>query len=120
MIEPESFPVIVGEYVKFKVALAPGRIVLGVVIPDTPNGPALTLIMEIVKLTPPTLLTIAVACPVLPTVTEPKLTLTGLTLICCGAVAALPVSATAEETPLSVMTVRVPAALPEELGLNQT
>src|SRR5260370_9064220 len=89
VIAPESFPAIVGEYVRFRVTLAPGRIVLGVVIPETPKGPGLTLTMEIVRLEPPTLLTVAAPCPVLPTVTVPRFTFVGLTLICGATRAAL-------------------------------
>ena|SRR5260370_167273 len=81
VIAPELLPTIVGEYVKFKVTLAPGMIVLGVPMPETPNGP-LTPIREIVRLEPPTLLTAAMPVPVLPTVTVPKFKLVGFTLIC--------------------------------------
>ncbi len=121
VIVPESLPAIVGEYVTFKVALTPGAIVLEVVMPETPNGPALTLIREIVRSEPPTLLTVAVPLPVLPTVMVPKFRLTGFRLICCGAGVAVPERATcSEETPVSDVTVRVPVKLPEELGLNET
>jgi hypothetical protein len=103
-----------------KVALVPGAIVLGVVIPDTPNGPTLTEIKEIVRLEPPTLLIVAVALPVLPMVTVPKSKLVGFTLICCGAGVAVPESATcSDETPVSVVTVRLPETTPDELGSNE-
>ena len=121
VIEPELLPAIVGEYVTFKVTLAPGAIVFGVVIPETPNGPPLTLIREIVRLEPPTLLTVAVPLPVLPTVTVPKFRLAGFRLTCCGADVAVPESATcAEATPTSVATVSIPVTLPEELGAKET
>jgi len=120
VIAPELLPTIVGEYVKFRVTLAPGMIVLGVVMPETQNGPPLTPIMEIVRFEPPTLLTAAVPVPVLPTVAVPKLRLGGFTLICWGAGIAVPESATCCETPASVATVRVPVTLPEELGSNET
>src|SRR5712692_6791689 len=121
VIAPESFAAIVGEYVTFKVALAPGMIVLGVVMPESPNGPPFMLIREIVRLEPPTLLTVAVPLPVLPTVMVPKFRLVGFTLICCGAVVAVPESATcSDETPASVLTVRTPVTLPEVLGSNET
>src|SRR5882724_1078146 len=120
VIAPELLPTIVGEYVKFRVTLAPGTIVLGVVMPETPNGPPLTPTREIVRFEPPILLTAAVPVPVLPTVTVPKFKLVGFTLICWGAGIAVPESATCCETPASVATVRVPVTLPEELGSNQT
>src|SRR5271169_3377803 len=117
---PELSPAIVGEYVTFRVAFAPGTIVLGVVIPETPNGPALTPISDTVRLVPPTLLTVAVPLPVVPTVMVPKFKLVGFKLICCGAAVAVPERATcSEDTPASVVTVRVPEMLPEELGSNQ-
>jgi hypothetical protein len=120
-IAPESLPAIMGEYVTFKMTLPPGTIVLGVVIPETPNGPPFTLIREIVRLEPPTLLTVAVPLPVLPTVIVPKFRLAGFRLICCGAAVAVPESATcSEETPASVVTAKVPVTLPEELGANET
>jgi hypothetical protein len=121
VIAPELLPAIVGEYVTFKVTLAPGTIVLGVVIPETPNGPPLTLTRETVKLDPPTLLTVAVPVPVLPTVMVPKFKLAGFRLTCCGAGVAVPESATCgEATPASVVTVSVPVTLPEVLGANET
>ena len=96
-------------------------IVAGVVIPETPNGPALTLIREIVRLEPPMLLTVAVPLPTLPTVMVPKFRLAELRLICCGAGVAVPDSATSsDEMPASVKTVRVPVTLPEEMGLKET
>jgi hypothetical protein len=85
VIAPELLPAIKGEYVTFKVALAPGTIVLGVTMPDTPKGPPLTLIRETIRLEPPTLLTVAVPLPVLPTAMAPKFRLVGFTLICCAA-----------------------------------
>ena len=121
VIVPELLPAIVGEYVRFRVVLAPGTIVLGVVMPETAKGPALTLIMEIIRSEPPRLLTVAVPRPVLPTVTVPKTRLVGFTLICCGADVAVPESATcSEETPASVVTVSIPVTLPEAFGTNDT
>lgn len=118
---PELSAAIVGEYVTFKLALPPGMIVLGVVMPETPNGPPLTLIRDTVRLEPPTLLIVAVPLPVLPKVMVPKFKLVGFRLICCGAGVAVPESATcSDETPASVVTVRVPAMLPEDLGSNET
>ena len=77
--------------------------------------------MDIVKFEPPTLLTIAVPFPELPTAMVPKPRLAGFRLICCGAAVAVPASATcSEETPASVATVRVPETLPGEFGSNQT
>jgi len=64
------------------VALAPGMIVTGVVIPETPNGPVLTLIREIVRLEPPMLLIVAVPLPLPPTVVVPRFRLAGFRLIC--------------------------------------
>jgi hypothetical protein len=120
-IAPELLPAIVGEYVTFRVMLPPGTIVLGVVMPETPNGPPFTLIRETVRLEPPTLLTVAVPFPVPPTVMVPKFRLVGFRLICCGAGVAVPESATCgEATPASVVTVSVPVAVPEELGANET
>jgi hypothetical protein len=121
VIAPELLPVIVGEYVTFKVTLAPGAIVLGVVIPVTPNGPPLMLTRDTIRFEPPTLLTVAVPLPVLPTVTVPRFRLAGFRLTCCAAGVAFPESATcAEAVPASVVTISVPVTLPEELGTNET
>jgi hypothetical protein len=121
LILPESVPVVVGENVTVKVALPAGAIVLGVVIPETPNGPALTEIREMVRLAPPALVILSVPLEVDPTVAVPKFKLVELTPICCGTGVAVPESATcSEEIPVSVVTVRVPVTLPEELGSNET
>ena len=76
---PELVPATVGEYVTFSETLAPGVTVLGVVIPVTPNGPALAESKEIVRLEPPTLLIFTVPLAVVPTVTLPKFRLVGVT-----------------------------------------
>jgi hypothetical protein len=121
VIPPLSLPAVVGEYVRFKLTLALGISVIGVVIPETANGPPFTVIREIVRFVPPILLTIAVPLPMFPTVMVPKFMFAGFKLICCGAGVAVPDSATcSDETPASVMTDRVPVTLPDVLGLNET
>ena len=121
VMAPRSLPAIVGEYVTFKVALAPGLIVAGVVMPATPNGPPFTLIKESVKLEPPMLLTVAVPFPMLPTAMVPKFRLSGFRLICCGAGVAVPDRTTCSVGTLaSVMIVSVAVTLPGELGSNET
>ena len=100
---PESFPAIVGVNDTFNVALAPGAIVLGVVMPETPKGAPPTEIKETTRFAPPALVSVSVPLTVVPTVALPKLTLVGLTLICCTAAVAVPASETCpEETPASV------------------
>jgi len=95
---PELLPAIVGEYVTFRVTLAPGTIMLGVVAPETPKGPPLTLIRETVRFEPPTFVTVAVPLPVLPTVMVPKFRLVGFTwMAACGLV---PLAVTSPEQPL--------------------
>jgi hypothetical protein len=87
---PELLPDAVGEYVTFNRLLAPGAIVLGVVRPETVNGLPLVEIEEMVRLEPPTLLTVKVPFTVVPTVALPRFRLVGLTPICCGAAIAVP------------------------------
>ena len=72
----------VGEKVTFNVAFAPGAIVAGVLMPETPKGPPLTEIIEMARLEPPTLLTVTLPVAVVPTVTLPKFKLVGVTLTC--------------------------------------
>jgi hypothetical protein len=100
---PVSFPAIVGEKEAFNVALAPGRIVLGVDMPETPKGPPLTEINEMTRFAPPVLLTVSEPLVVFPTTVLPKLRLVEFKLICCGATVATPVRAICpEETPSAV------------------
>lgn len=90
-------------------------------MPDTPKGPALTEIKEIVRLEPPTLLIVTTPLTVVPTVALPKFKLAGLTLICWGAVVAVADSATCSEaTPVSVIAVKLPVAFPADVALNET
>ena len=117
---PESLPFTVGANDTFIVALPPGAIVLGVVMPETPNGPALTEISEMIRFAPPVLETVSELVAVVPTVALPKFSVVELTLICCVGVVATPVSATCPETPLPVCTVNVPVMVPAALGSNHT
>ena len=121
VILPEPLPAVVGENDTLNVALPPGAIVPGVAMPETPKGPPLKEINEMIRFAPPTLVIVNVPWAVVPTVALPKFKLVELTLICGGAVVAVPASATcAEETPVSVWTVKVPVAFPAELASNQT
>jgi len=118
---PESFPTVVGENDTLNVALPPGAIVLGVVMPETPNASPTTEIKEMSRFAPPALVSVNVPLAVVPTDALPKFKLVELTLICAGAVVAAPASATCcEETPVSVCTVNVPVASPAEVASNQT
>ena len=90
-------------------------------MPKTPKGPPLKEINEMIRFAPPALVMVNVLWAVVPTVTLPKFKLVELTLIWGGAVVAVPARATcAEETPVSVWTVKLPAAFPAELASNQT
>jgi hypothetical protein len=102
MMLPESLPAVVGENDTFTVALPPGTIVLGVVIPETPKGPWLTEINEMIRFAPPALVSVSEPLVVAPTVVLPKFRLVELKLICWGATVATPVSAICPETPLFV------------------
>ena len=118
---PESFPAIVGENDTLNAALPPGAIVLGVVMPETPNAFPTTEINEMRRFAPPALVSVNVPLTVVPTGALPKFKLVEVTSICAGAVVAAPVSATCcDETPLSVWTVKVPVAFPAEVASNQT
>ena len=118
---PESFPAIVGENDTLNAALPPGAIVLGVVMPETPNAFPTTEIKEMSRFAPPALVSVNVPLAVVPTGALPKFKFVELTLICAGAVVAVPASATCcEETPVSVWTVKVPVAFPVEVASNQT
>ena len=104
----------------FKTTLAPAAIVLGVVTPETLNGPAPADTEEIVRLEPPTLLTVTVPFVDVPTTALPRLRLVGVTEICCAVVVAVPASATGPDvTPVSVCTVNVPEMFPADVALNQ-
>jgi hypothetical protein len=121
LILPELLPTVVGENDTLSVALPPGAIVLGVVMPKTLKGPPLEEINEMIRFAPPALVIVKVVWAVVPTVALPKFKLAELTLIRGGAVVAVPASATcAEETPVSVWTVKLPVAFPAELASNQT
>jgi len=118
---PESFPAMVGENDTLAVALPPGAIVSGVVMPETPKGPPATEIKEMIRFAPPALVSVSVPLAVVPTVALPKFKFVELALICGGAVVAAAVSATcAEETPVSVWTDKVPDVFPAEAASNQT
>ena len=117
---PESLPAVVGVNDTFIVALPPGTIVLGVVMPETPNGPPFTEINEMIRFAPPVLVSVSEPFSVVPTVVLPKFSVVELRLICCGVVVATPVSATCPETPLSVCIVNVPVMVPAAPGSNHT
>ena len=85
VILPESVPVVVGENATVNVELPLGAIVLGVVIPETPNGRVLTEIKEMIRLTPPALVIVSVRLAVAPIIALPKFRLVELTPICCDA-----------------------------------
>src|SRR6266446_1820068 len=72
----------VGVYATLNELLPPGAIVLGVVRPETVNELPGTEIEEMVRLEPPTLLTVTVPFAVVPTATLPRFRLAGLTPIC--------------------------------------
>jgi hypothetical protein len=121
LIDPESFPVVVGVNDTLKLVLPPGAIELGVVIPVTPKGLPLTEINEMDKFAPPVLLIVTEPLVVVPTITFPKFRLVVLRLIFCGEAVAAPARFTAvEETPVLVCNVNVPAAFPVAVGSNHT
>jgi hypothetical protein len=91
---PESLPAVVGVNETFIVALPPGAIILGVVNPDTPNGPPFTEINEMIRFAPPVFVTVSEPFNVVPTVASPKFSVVELRLICCGGVVATPESVT--------------------------
>lgn len=100
---PESLPAVVGVKETFIVALPPGTMVPGVVTPETPKGPALTEIREMIRLAPPLLVMVSEPLVVVPTVALPKFRLVELKLICWGGAVAIPARAIcADETPLFV------------------
>ncbi len=100
---PESLPAVVGVKETFIVALPPGAMVPGVVIPETPKGPGLMEIREIIRLAPPLLVMLSEPLVVVPTVVLPKFRLVKLKLICCGDAVAMPASGSCpDETPLLV------------------
>jgi len=100
---PESLPTVVGVNETFIVALLPGMIVPGVVIPETAKGLPLTEIKEMIRFAPPVFVTDSEPLTVVPAFALPKLRLVELKLICCAGTAARPASAICpEETPLSV------------------
>ena len=118
---PESLPAMVGENDTVAVALPPGAIVLGVVMPETPKGPPSTVINEMIRFSLPVLVSVNAPLAVVPTVALPKFKLVELTVICGGAVVAAAARATcAEETPVSVWSDKVPVAFPAEVASNQT
>lgn len=118
---PESLPAVVGVNDTFIVALPPGTIVLGVAMPEIPNGPAFTEINEMIRFAPPVFVSVSEPFNVVPTIALPKLSVVELKLICCGGVVATPESVTCpDETPLSVCTVNVPVTVPAALGSNHT
>ena len=118
---PELVTGAVGVYATLNELLPPGAILLGGVRPETVNGLPGTEIEEMVRLEPPTLLTVTVPFTVVPTVALPRFRLAGVTPICCGAVVAVPASATCSEaTPVSVRSVNVPVAFPAAVASNQT
>ena len=59
-ILPEPLPAVVGENDTLNVALLPGAIVLGVVMPKTPKGPPLKEINEMIRFAPPALVMVNV------------------------------------------------------------
>ena len=121
LILPETLPAVIGENETLNVALLPGAIVLGVVMPKTPKGPSLKEIKEMIRFAPPALVIVNVLWAVVPTIALPKFKLVELTLICGGAVVAVAASATCgEDTPVSVWTVKLPVAFPAELASNET
>jgi hypothetical protein len=79
---PESLPTAVGLNVTPTFTLPPGVIVLGVVIPETPNGAPLTVINEIVRFAPPAFDMLSVLLSVVPTFALPKFRFVVLKLIC--------------------------------------
>lgn len=121
MMLPESFPGVVGVNDTFIVALPPGTIVVGVAMPETPNGPPFTEINEMIRFAPPVLVSVSEPLRVVPTVALPKFSVVELTLICCCGGVATPESVICpEETPVSVCIVNVPVTVPAALGLNHT
>lgn len=117
---PVALPAIAGENETFRVTLLPGVTVLGVDMPETPKEPPVTEIKEISRFVPPALVNVNVPVAVVPIVALPRFKLVELALICGGAIA-VPASATcAEETPVSVWTVKEPVTFPAEVASNQT
>lgn len=103
VILPESLPAVVGVKETFIVALPPGTMAPGVVIPETPKGPALMEITEMIRFAPPLFVSVSEPLVVVPTVVLPKFRLVELKLICCGDAVAMPASGSCpDETPLLV------------------
>jgi hypothetical protein len=120
VIDPVALPAVEGVNDTLKLALPPGAIVLGVVMPVTPNELPLTEINETTRFAPPVLLIVTGPLVVDPVATLPKFRLVVLKLILCGEAVAEPVSVTAPETPVLVCTVNVPVAFPGAVGSNHT
>src|SRR5580698_4903761 len=79
---PESLPAVVGVNDTFIVALPPGTIVVGVVMPETPNGPPVTEINEMIRFAPPVFVSVSEPFSVVPRVVLPKFSAVELRLIC--------------------------------------
>jgi hypothetical protein len=121
VILPESLPAVMGVNETFIVALRPGAIVLGVVMPEIPNGPPFSESNEMIRFAPPEFVTVSEPFNVVPTAAFPKFSAVELKLICCGGIVATPESVTGPDTtPLSVCIDNVPVTVPAALGSNHT
>ena len=117
---PEALPVAAGANCAVYLAVCPGVSVSGSVIPLPLNPVPEVEICEIVRLALPLLLIVTDCVPELPTVTLPKLRLTGLTVSCAtGAAAPVPLSEISVGL-LEALLVKVicPEALPTAVGAN--
>jgi hypothetical protein len=111
---PLTEPAEAGAYCTLKLALWPGVKVAGRLRPLKVKPEPVTVADEIVKFAEPVLVTWKVCELALPTTTEPKAALAGVTLK--PAWTPVPLSEATTLTPLLFVTLRVPADAPLELG----